>query len=173
MRTNPPPHHQTDQLRSSRSSSPAAEEPADGDYLAEHRGYFSGSGFAARCLRWHLAVLVDGTPDGEGFTDLEVESCIRQWLEHGERSHRDDRLEDIAHRLEEAAADALKAAVKLQAVGIMFDADDPSSFTLGSEGRVSSIGRAIRPRDFAIVTDKESRLDRDLQADGETEGEGS
>jgi len=147
----------------SRSSSPAAGEPADGDSLVEHRGYFSGSGFAARCLRWHLAVLVGGTPDGEGFTASEVESCIRQWLEHGERSYRADRLEDIAHRLKEAAADALKAAM-----GIMFEADDPP--TADSEGSVSSTGRAIRPGDFAIMNDKESRLARDLDADGETEG---
>jgi len=68
----------------------------------EHRGYFSGAGWNARCLRAMVGEFT-GESGHEEFTDGEKEKCLRHWLEFGEKTYTEDRLEDFVNRIEEAA----------------------------------------------------------------------
>lgn len=149
MRTNPPPPHQPDQPRSSRSSSPAAGEPAE-PTEEWAKGYVVARRQFRKAREAFHAARVEYSQEQDRFIAAQVELITDLGLVTDEEPQPD-------------RAD----------LGTMFDVDDPSSFTVNSEGRVLSTGRAIQQGDFAIATDQESRLARDLQADGETEGEES
>lgn len=83
----------------------------EGILAAEHRGYFSNGGWAARCLRQHLNNLRLGLArpgptrhqQPEAFTLQEVCHCVEAWLDFGDRTYVATRAIDSIHELEQAA----------------------------------------------------------------------
>ncbi len=78
--------------------------------LVEHGGYFSGEGWAARCLRSHLLDL-EGGSTSESFSSDDIATCLRQWIQFGEDTFGEDRLRGFVDRIEQASKDCLLHAL--------------------------------------------------------------